>query len=1234
MSVIEPNISTFIEAQFPAFYREEGELFVLFAKEYYKWLEENYVELTLVDSSNFNVGDTVTQTYATGIIESKNGNTILVKITSGGFRCNVLCLNDVTEVTSSSGGVSYITKVVSTNYTYHSRHLFDYTDIDRTTNKFIVYFKEKYLKNIQFDITTSKKMLIKAANDLYSSKGTQRSIDLLFKMVFGVPADVYYPGDDVLQLSSGKWVIPRYLEVTPSPRNITFTSKTIYGTISGAEAFCESIVQRNIKGKIIDVIYLSNIKGSFKTGEIVVDDNKSIIDAPRITGSLSDIFITSGGEGFSLGEPLNIVSERGAGAKGYVSETVAETGLVRFELVDGGWGYSNTANVLVSEKVYDIGNLQNSNNLITTFNIFETVSQNLLSIHVNNAIGTITASDILYNPDGNYGVITGVNQDIDSNTATIVVNSLYGNVVSNNVLRSANSILITIKANTSTVGNYNKGELIYQSNGSSNVSFGYINSISNTVLLNVNTSTIAANGIHPGVYLKQSSTLATGRVGALPWSSYSSYNNIPSLVVSNYTGTFSNTDPINIYSNSSYSTVISSFTPTLATNTETLLIKGATGSRWYPGNTVYGYFSGEINSILMSSDVGGVVTSTLDVTAYANVIGINSTSIGVYDIHNTFYTTTNNKIVGKYSNTTGTLLNISTGFNAAASIHEIVDTEQIRVNPDFLSGNNDGYASNTIPYANLILTGVNSTYGFMLKVLVEDGGAGYDNTNIVIFSGGNTGSGSYGAGNSAIITDDSGIILNVLLANSGNGYTSNPTVTIANSSGGNTGIGAGAVITPLFPLGFTKLIYGTLSTNLVDILQFETKNIGSIASLFKINPGENYNKKPFVVAYERDVAEYNKKDFIVNIKNLNKIFNVGEQVYQYIGDTGTSLSCNLYSGSSSILNNDFIYSTDGINTVAAGEKYSYVANISSNSFTVLLSNTTGSFNNTITTSLLRLTSGRNFNIGNKVIQGSSNGIILSKNTTHVVVKDVNGVFNSNSTYVTSNNGGNSSIVSANNNYKSYQLFCYNSNNVFNIVNTSSIATSFVTRGIITSSNSTILKIKRLSFFNEFSPSVNNDLIGVITSANAGIQSVSYDTTTNAVGLNANITSNVVTTNGSIKSIHLTDSGFSYENDEGVVIYSLDNQRESYGKASVNTSGTGEGFYSSRNGFTSDIKKIFDGNYYQEYSYEVQSPIPLDKYKNMLLEVLHVAGTVLFGKVNTISLVNNNIEVVSSKIVLS
>ena len=69
------------------------------------------------------------------------------------------------------------------NITNMTRSLPSFRDIDTTLEEFIVQFKEKYLKNIQFDTATNKRLLVKNSLDLYRSKGTERSVDLFFNFI-------------------------------------------------------------------------------------------------------------------------------------------------------------------------------------------------------------------------------------------------------------------------------------------------------------------------------------------------------------------------------------------------------------------------------------------------------------------------------------------------------------------------------------------------------------------------------------------------------------------------------------------------------------------------------------------------------------------------------------------------------------------------------------------------------------------------------------------------------------------------------------------------------------------------------------------------------------------------------------------------------------------------------------------------------------------------------------------
>ena len=1166
---VEQSISNFVESQFPDFYKEEGPLFVLFAKEYYKWLEQNYVYIRLSNPENFNVGDNVYQSPASGVIESIDSSNILVRVTSDGFRCTSQCLNSIELITSDGGGSSYIREITSTNPIYNARKLFSYRDVDSTTERFLVYFKEKYLKGIQFDTYTAKKTLIKAAQDLYSSKGTERSIDLLFKLVFGVGATTYYPGDDILKPSSGRWVIPNYLEITESPRTISFIGREIIGSVSGARGYCEYIVKRNIKGKIIDVLYLSNVRGTFVTGDSIIEyANQILKDAPIVVGSLTTVDITTGGAGFAVGEQVEIVSSKGVEGKAIVTGIETQTGLVKFTLVDGGWGYSNNS-LIVSRKMLKVLNRTNSNTSITDFQRFEKIKQDLWDITLNNLTGnstTLSVSDVLGGIAINQANATALICDIlttpANNIGTFLVSKVSGDINANSFIRLANVSFITAISNTSSTAEFTIGDVMQQSNGSANVTTGVISQITSTKTLTVNTSSITGNGIHVGWYAKQATTNAAGLVMALPWSTLGSYNTVPKAVLSDTTGTFNTTNIISLYSDAAYTNLQSEFYTTGIANTNTYKLLSVNGARFYPGNTIYGTVSPEISTILVASDAGGILSSYTDVSATANVISVGSEYIGLINVVNAFDDTPNNRIVGLTSNTYGEITLLSTGQGANASIGSLVDTETVRICLDFLAANNDGSVSDSIEFPSMTLNGVNSTYGYISSLTIDNPGSGYDNTNIVVFSGGNSGIGSFSAANATINTDSTGRIIKLnLSANVGSKYVTTPTVSVVNSTGGSTGVGTNASIIPAFPLGFFKLPAGDMNVPLLQLLRFNNRVVGEIASLSNINPGENYNVAPSVIGYEYGIAELDTKDYIIAISNLNgPPFVVNETITQTSQVPSTILSCNALSGNTTLEVNHILTQSNGAAIIASGEVYSYSTNATSNSVTITVVNLDGTFNT------------------------------------------------------------------------SYNIADTQTGGVFQLNTKTTSTLGQIAKGKIKTSNSTVITVSRRSLFNNFVPSASNNLIGQVTLSNCSIVSVTPDTLSTAAGDNAVVTSNVVYQAGSLTSIQVIDSGFGYEQDEGVSMTSAAGETAT-GKSNVTRYGIGSGYYASKDGFLSDVKKIHDGEYYQEYSYEVQSPIPLDKYTNILREILHVAGTKLFGKVKLSSTVNNNIISTSSITIL-
>ena len=372
---------------------------------------------------------------------------------------------------------------------YHARRLPDYRDIDTTVEEFIIYFKEKYLKNIQFETSSNKRLFIKNAIPFYRAKGTERSADLFFKLIYGIPAKLYYPGDDIFKLSDGVWVEPMYIEISPSSINETFIGKQIIGVNSNAVAFVEDLVVKRVKSRYIHVLYISNLVGNFHYDEVIKLYNTSsenISENPRIIGSLTTATILDGGSNFEIGEPVNFVSANGAFAKAIVESVENIEGQVRFELIDGGFGYNSDSSVLISNNILTVSNISN-----LQFEVFETVTQPLIKIEFDTASDVIKANDEVFryfadNSLAGRGFVVNKNQIANSGNVVIAISegdlldgepTLFttGNVISANIVTNtdvtATGNIIGVSANlilyaNSRTGSFSVGEEVYQSNGS------------------------------------------------------------------------------------------------------------------------------------------------------------------------------------------------------------------------------------------------------------------------------------------------------------------------------------------------------------------------------------------------------------------------------------------------------------------------------------------------------------------------------------------------------------------------------------------------------------------------------------------------------------------------------------------------------------------------------------------------------------------------------------------------
>lgn len=327
---------------------------------------------------------------------------------------------------------------------YDSRRMLAYQDIDTTVEKFIVYFKDKYLQNIQLSTKTNFNMLIKHSLDVYRSRGTPRNIDLVFRLIFGTGAQVYYPFDDVFKTSSGDWHIPLYLEVSTQDDLNKFVGKEIIGITSGATAFVESWVRKKAFAKQIDCLYISALNGNFVTGERINAKNSPfpLLQCPTMIGSLTSIALQSGGYGFDVGQLLSVQGSAGYGAITRVANTTQTTGAASFMLEDGGYAYTVNAEVLVSEYVLSLTNVQPGSTVSTLQNYFvpfETVQQPMCVVNYQSAVGGHFANNDTITAYYSNGVVQAQGTCLQSTNGTST-NGTLTLAVTNGTFASINTI--------------------------------------------------------------------------------------------------------------------------------------------------------------------------------------------------------------------------------------------------------------------------------------------------------------------------------------------------------------------------------------------------------------------------------------------------------------------------------------------------------------------------------------------------------------------------------------------------------------------------------------------------------------------------------------------------------------------------------------------------------------------------------------------------------------------------
>ena len=325
-----------------------------------------------------------------------------------------------------------------------SKSLLDYQDIDKTYDKYFEFLHRELMPTIPRSILADKKKLAKSIKDLYRARGSEQSYRLLFRLLYNDEIDFYYPGEDILRLSDGRWVIETAVRVgeplASSITNIrtTFEGQSIKGGTSGATARVDYVVNTISAGQSVSEMYLLDIVGTFQDGEEVqlTDDTSTFATIVSTTGPLQAVTVQKGGAFHRADDLVSFTATSGSGANGAVTAT-SDRSAIEFVILNGGSGYAANAVITLTG-----GSGFEAEGTIASLSSTEVISINQDTI--------LPMANVVLNTNPNF-VASG------ANTATVSANLASSNVATplNSALTFSNGTYGTI--NSISMTNYGYG---------------------------------------------------------------------------------------------------------------------------------------------------------------------------------------------------------------------------------------------------------------------------------------------------------------------------------------------------------------------------------------------------------------------------------------------------------------------------------------------------------------------------------------------------------------------------------------------------------------------------------------------------------------------------------------------------------------------------------------------------------------------------------------------------------
>ena len=227
------------------------------------------------------------------------------------------------------------------------QNLTEYGDIDTTTDAFIKYFLKNYTDLIPDTALADKKILVKRIKDLYESKGSTLSFQLLFRLFFNENVDLTFPYEFVLKPSDGTFEQRNSLRIKSTDNFANIRNRFLRYIESGTEFATPILNVVELTSTTAEVFLDPNfLAPSYNVSDkVFVTDTTDLGGNTIFDGTIDPTTITSSvsvsGTGFKVGQVYTINFGGGVGTLIRVSNTNSSGGVTEVKFLSFGHGYPN-----------------------------------------------------------------------------------------------------------------------------------------------------------------------------------------------------------------------------------------------------------------------------------------------------------------------------------------------------------------------------------------------------------------------------------------------------------------------------------------------------------------------------------------------------------------------------------------------------------------------------------------------------------------------------------------------------------------------------------------------------------------------------------------------------------------------------------------------------------------------------------------------------------------------------